>query len=122
MGRFLQIYGDGYLPKEMDFMVVEQHPTLLNVTMHTSKVGRPPVNRPRLKPWEPPWMSDFQTRTIFVGAQAAGRGTGNGSRNWRDGLRAYSDASPSAVTEPRFRAKTAVRAAVVMVLLSVRRK
>ncbi|XP_025409456.1 carboxypeptidase M-like isoform X2 [Sipha flava] len=33
----LEIYGDGYIPKEMDFMVVEQHPTLLNVTMHTSK-------------------------------------------------------------------------------------
>ncbi|XP_026815455.1 carboxypeptidase M-like isoform X2 [Rhopalosiphum maidis] len=33
----LEIYGDGYIPKEMDFMVVEQHPTLLNVTLHTSK-------------------------------------------------------------------------------------
>lgn len=106
-------------------MVVEQHPTLLNVTMHTSKVGSPPANRPRLKPWEPPWMNAFQTRTIFVGAQAAGRGAANGSRNWRDGLRAYrSDASPSAVTgRPRSRAKTAVGAVVlVAVLFSARRK
>ncbi|XP_050428742.1 carboxypeptidase M-like isoform X2 [Adelges cooleyi] len=45
----LEIYGDGYIPKEMDFMVVEQHPTLLNVTLHTSKrqdnslYTRPPV-------------------------------------------------------------------------------
>lgn len=33
-----QVYADGYVPKEVEFMVVEQHPTLLNVTLHTAKV------------------------------------------------------------------------------------
>ncbi|XP_023723939.1 carboxypeptidase M isoform X2 [Cryptotermes secundus] len=33
----LEVYADGYLPREMDFMVVEQHPTLLNVTLHPAK-------------------------------------------------------------------------------------
>ncbi|XP_026676561.1 carboxypeptidase D-like isoform X2 [Diaphorina citri] len=33
----LEVYADGYVPREIDFMVVEQHPTLLNVTLHTSK-------------------------------------------------------------------------------------
>ncbi|PSN45052.1 hypothetical protein C0J52_04007 [Blattella germanica] len=32
------VYADGYLPREIDFMVVEQHPTLLNVTLHPAKV------------------------------------------------------------------------------------
>lgn len=85
----LQIYGDGYIPKEMDFMVVEQHPTLLNVTLHTSKVG-PPVDKPRLKPWQPPWMRDFRTETISA---EVGRAANASSRNWRDGLRVYSGAS-----------------------------
>ncbi|KAK7861923.1 hypothetical protein R5R35_009385 [Gryllus longicercus] len=35
----LEVYADGFLPKEVDFMVVEQHPTLLNVTLHPAKVG-----------------------------------------------------------------------------------
>ena len=33
------MYADGYVPREIDFMVVEQHPTLLNVTLHPAKVG-----------------------------------------------------------------------------------
>lgn len=33
----LEVYADGYTPREIDFMVVEQHPTLLNVTLHPSK-------------------------------------------------------------------------------------
>lgn len=33
------MYADGYLPRELDFMVVEQHPTLLNVTLQITKVG-----------------------------------------------------------------------------------
>ncbi|XP_069703169.1 carboxypeptidase D isoform X3 [Periplaneta americana] len=33
----LEVYADGYLPRELDFMVVEQHPTLLNVTLHPAK-------------------------------------------------------------------------------------
>uniref|UniRef100_A0A8D9DVC0 Carboxypeptidase M n=1 Tax=Cacopsylla melanoneura TaxID=428564 RepID=A0A8D9DVC0_9HEMI len=33
----LEVYADGFAPREIDFMVVEQHPTLLNVTLHPSK-------------------------------------------------------------------------------------
>lgn len=83
-----QIYGDGYIPKETDFMVVEQHPTLLNVTLHSSKVSVPAGNKPRLKPWQPPWMGDLRTDTITVGT---GRADSGSTRNWRrDGSRVYS--------------------------------
>lgn len=94
-------------------MVVEQHPTLLNITMHTSKVGLP-VNKPRLKPWQPPWMSDFRTKTIFGDI-----GPVNSTRNWRDGLRVYSDAST--VMAYRLHVKTAFTTlgAAVSVFLSV---
>ncbi|XP_071445439.1 carboxypeptidase D-like isoform X2 [Hetaerina americana] len=33
----LEVYAEGYIPREMEFGVVEQHPTLLNVTLHPSK-------------------------------------------------------------------------------------
>lgn len=33
----LEVYAEGYVPREIDFMVVDQHPTLLNVTLHPSK-------------------------------------------------------------------------------------
>ncbi|XP_072157235.1 carboxypeptidase D isoform X2 [Bemisia tabaci] len=33
----LEVYADDYVPREVDFMVVDQHPTLLNVTLHPSK-------------------------------------------------------------------------------------
>nr|CAD7399737.1 unnamed protein product [Timema cristinae] len=36
----LEVYADSYVPREIDFMVVEQHPTLLNVTLHSAKVGQ----------------------------------------------------------------------------------
>ncbi|XP_018561193.1 carboxypeptidase M isoform X2 [Anoplophora glabripennis] len=35
----LEVYADGYVPREIELMVVEQHPTLLNVTLHTAKDG-----------------------------------------------------------------------------------
>lgn len=35
----LEVFADGFVPRDVDFMVVEQHPTLLNVTMQPSKVG-----------------------------------------------------------------------------------
>lgn len=35
----LEVYADGFSPKEIDFMVVDQHPTLLNVTLQGSKVS-----------------------------------------------------------------------------------
>lgn len=34
----MEVFADGYTPREIDFMVVEQHPTLLNVTLTPSKV------------------------------------------------------------------------------------
>ncbi|XP_058127239.1 carboxypeptidase M-like isoform X1 [Anopheles coustani] len=37
----LEVYADGYVPKDVDFMVVEQHPTLLNVTLQPSKRTTP---------------------------------------------------------------------------------
>lgn len=36
----LEVYADGFSPREIDFMVVEQHPTLLNVTLQGSKVKK----------------------------------------------------------------------------------
>ncbi|XP_057665783.1 carboxypeptidase M-like isoform X3 [Diorhabda carinulata] len=33
----MEVYADGYIPKEVEFMVVEQHPTLLNITLHGAK-------------------------------------------------------------------------------------
>lgn len=35
----LQVSADGYLPQEVEFIVVDSHPTLLNVTLHSAKVG-----------------------------------------------------------------------------------
>lgn len=57
----MQVYADGYVPRELEFAVVEQHPTLLNVTLHPAKVGQR-VNsgsqqRRRPRPVEtPPWL------------------------------------------------------------------
>ncbi|EAT36941.1 AAEL011016-PA [Aedes aegypti] len=39
----LEVFADGFVPRDVDFMVVEQHPTLLNVTMQPSK---PPPSSP----------------------------------------------------------------------------
>ncbi|XP_039292676.1 carboxypeptidase D isoform X2 [Nilaparvata lugens] len=33
----LEVFADGYMPREVDFMVIEDHPTLLNVTLHPPK-------------------------------------------------------------------------------------
>ncbi|XP_035919564.1 carboxypeptidase M-like isoform X2 [Anopheles stephensi] len=33
----LEVFADGFVPKDVDFMIVEQHPTLLNVTLQPSK-------------------------------------------------------------------------------------
>lgn len=41
----LEVYADGYLPREVDFMVVEQHPTRLNVTLRAAKVTGMIANR-----------------------------------------------------------------------------
>lgn len=48
----------------MDFMVVEEHPTLLNVTLHPSKVGVG-VQWSR-RPWQPPWLAIPRYRSFIV--------------------------------------------------------
>lgn len=98
-------------------MVVEQHPTLLNVTLHASKVGLS-ANRSRLKlkPWQPPWMNGFQSKPIiFTGFGFAA----NGSKNWRDGLRVYNDATSPVVSQVT--AKTVTALGALVLLSSVRR-
>lgn len=35
----LKVYADGFAPKEIDFIVVDSHPTTLNVTLHSAKVS-----------------------------------------------------------------------------------
>jgi hypothetical protein len=58
------VFADGYVPREVEFAVVEQHPTLLNVTLHPAKVGqRPRKQRPAEMP---PWL----------GGSGAGAGMG----------------------------------------------
>lgn len=53
------MYADGFAPRELDLMIVDEHPTLLNVTLFPSKVnpgmgaGGPPSRRP----WRPPWLA-----------------------------------------------------------------
>lgn len=34
-----QASADGYLPQEVEFIVIDNHPTLLNVTLHSAKVA-----------------------------------------------------------------------------------
>ncbi|XP_066261451.1 carboxypeptidase D-like isoform X2 [Euwallacea similis] len=36
----LEVYADGFVPKDVEFMVVNEHPTLLNVTLQTAKQGQ----------------------------------------------------------------------------------
>ncbi|EZA59459.1 Carboxypeptidase M [Ooceraea biroi] len=33
----LEVFSNGYIPREVEFMVIEQHPTLLNVTLYSVK-------------------------------------------------------------------------------------
>ncbi|XP_071639447.1 carboxypeptidase D isoform X1 [Temnothorax longispinosus] len=33
----LEVFSNGYMPREVEFVVVEQHPTLLNVTLYSTK-------------------------------------------------------------------------------------
>ncbi|XP_035780286.1 carboxypeptidase D-like isoform X7 [Anopheles albimanus] len=44
----LEVFADGFLPKEIDFMIVEQHPTLLNVTLQPSKRNDGSFYRPSI--------------------------------------------------------------------------
>lgn len=33
----LEVFSNGYIPREVEFVVIEQHPTLLNVTLYSAK-------------------------------------------------------------------------------------
>lgn len=52
----LEVAADGYLPQEVEFFVIDNHPTLLNVTLHSAKridggqYYRPPPLPPRAPP------------------------------------------------------------------------
>lgn len=37
---FFQASAEGYLPQEVEFIVIDNHPTLLNVTLHSAKVAK----------------------------------------------------------------------------------
>lgn len=39
MSFHFQASADGYLPQEIEFIVIDNHPTLLNVTLHSAKVA-----------------------------------------------------------------------------------
>ncbi|KAF2886532.1 hypothetical protein ILUMI_19641, partial [Ignelater luminosus] len=45
------VYADGYVPHEVEFMVVNDHPTLLNVTLHTAKRKDGVYYRPQQPPY-----------------------------------------------------------------------
>lgn len=34
-----KVYADGYVPQDVDFMVVDQHPTMQNITLRAAKVS-----------------------------------------------------------------------------------
>ncbi|XP_075157374.1 carboxypeptidase D isoform X5 [Haematobia irritans] len=41
----LEVFAEGFAPREIEFVVVEQHPTLLNVTLTPSKQGSLPTSQ-----------------------------------------------------------------------------
>ncbi|XP_026327145.1 carboxypeptidase D isoform X2 [Hyposmocoma kahamanoa] len=60
----LEASADGFLPQEVEFIVIDNHPTLLNVTLHSAKRidGGPyyrPVPLPPRQPLAPPPQSGF---------------------------------------------------------------
>ncbi|XP_048519633.1 carboxypeptidase M isoform X2 [Dendroctonus ponderosae] len=66
----LEIYADGFVPREMDFIVVDEHPTLLNITLHAAKrkegfYYRPPNSGFSRGPFVPPHQPVAQESGIF---------------------------------------------------------
>uniref|UniRef100_A0AAG5DTN5 Peptidase M14 domain-containing protein n=1 Tax=Anopheles atroparvus TaxID=41427 RepID=A0AAG5DTN5_ANOAO len=68
----LEVYADGYVPKDVDFMVVEQHPTLLNVTLQPSKRTTPNIV-------QQPSSSSFNTQQSSMLDTVATHSAGTGS-------------------------------------------
>lgn len=59
----LEVYADGYVPRDMEFMVVEQQPTLLNVTMLAAKPGSHFI-----KPITSPPVSIINNPSVNIGS------------------------------------------------------
>ncbi|XP_026499573.1 carboxypeptidase M-like isoform X4 [Vanessa tameamea] len=65
----LEVAAEGFLPQEVEFFVIESHPTLLNVTLHSAKRidGGPYYRPPSLPPRPPPAPSGlFSTLTNSI--------------------------------------------------------
>ncbi|OWR49003.1 hypothetical protein KGM_207768 [Danaus plexippus plexippus] len=64
----LEVGADGYLPQEVEFFVIDSHPTLLNVTLHSAKRidGGGPYYRPAPRPPPPPAPGLFSTFTNSI--------------------------------------------------------
>ncbi|XP_026676560.1 uncharacterized protein LOC103505414 isoform X1 [Diaphorina citri] len=82
----LEVYADGYVPREIDFMVVEQHPTLLNVTLHTSKVSSPLQHD---KHWRPPWSLHKPSPTTSFAWLASQRGNSSPASHGSNSLTSH---------------------------------
>ncbi|XP_041979643.1 carboxypeptidase M-like isoform X2 [Aricia agestis] len=51
----LEVSAEGYLPQDIEFFVIDSHPTLLNVTLHSAKrIDGGPYYRPPPRPLPPP--------------------------------------------------------------------
>ncbi|KOB77088.1 Carboxypeptidase m [Operophtera brumata] len=55
----IKVAAEGYIPQEIEFIVIDSHPTLLNVTLHSAKVLTNPVGTERIdgqyyRPGPPP--------------------------------------------------------------------
>jgi len=87
----LEVYAQGYLPRETEVLVVEQHPTLLNITLYRNQVrvvtvtSEPPTRPPA------PTLPSQTTRIIWdvMGSwrQWYGVGDGEGDDDGQSDLR-----------------------------------
>ncbi|KAG8294743.1 hypothetical protein J6590_096286 [Homalodisca vitripennis] len=99
------VYADGFAPREMDLMVVDEHPTLLNVTLFPAKVGW--SQAPSRRPWQPPWLAAPRPRpsVVEVVGGAGERGDrpyayspiGDTPLRWRDGYPRPINSAPTAL-------------------------
>lgn len=72
----LEVYADGFVPREIEFMVVDQHPTLLNVTLHPAKRKDGQFYRPHQpqvyhKGGGPPHLQSFYNSPQHLQPQAS---------------------------------------------------
>ncbi|XP_052900059.1 carboxypeptidase M isoform X2 [Anopheles moucheti] len=60
----LEVYADGFVPKDVDFMIVEQHPTLLNVTLQPSKRTTHTLAKQHASTNKRPRMNSARTKVV----------------------------------------------------------